>query len=158
VKEKYLMSATVWLVLTVLGFVTLRSMVYMRHATLKAIAIRFAAFAFLGAGTVGAAGWLGHAMTSVIGAVNRIGAQAGAAAIGTGAVWIAWALMAGAWILTLLPERMFGRDIPDWLSMSGLVLPALAVTIPGPFGQLIRAVTTAVGGLMVAGAHAAVGA
>lgn len=152
------MSATVWLVLTVLGFVTLRSMVYMRHATLKAIAIRFAAFAFLGAGTVGAAGWLGHAMTAVIGAVNRIGAAAGAAAIGTGAVWIVWALMAVAWILTLLPERWFGRDIPDWLSMSGLILPALAVTIPGPFGQALRAVTKAVGGLMVSGARTVVGA
>jgi hypothetical protein len=152
------MSATVWLVLTVMGFVLLRSMVYIRHATLKAIAIRVAAFAFIGAGTVGAAGWLGHAMTAAISAVNRIGGQAGAAAIGTGAVWIVWALLAGAWILTLLPESWFGRDIPDWLSMSGLVLPALAVTIPGPFGSMVRSVTTAVGGLMVAGAHAAVGA
>lgn len=152
------MSATVWLVLTATGFALLRSMAYMRHEKLRAIAVRAAAFAFIGAGTIGAAGWLGKAITALVTGANRVGGQASLSLLGTSAVWIVWAGLGIAWVLTLLPRRWFSLDIPDWLSVTGLVLPALAVSIQGPVGETLRTVTDTVGGLMVAGAQAAVGA
>jgi hypothetical protein len=143
------MGATLWLVLTVAGFGFLRAMEYTGRPLLEAIMIRAAAFSFAGAGTVGASGWLGAAVTSTVRWLNDVGSSAGAAAIGTGAVWVIWAVMSIAWVLTLLPDSWFAADIPDALSIAGLVLPALAASIPGPLGDLLREAIGGAGRLMI---------
>jgi hypothetical protein len=150
------MGATLWLVLTVAGFGLLRAMEYVAHPTLEAVIIRAAAFSFAGAGTIGAAGWLGDAVTSVVTWANDAGAEAGAAALGTGAVWVIWAVFSIAWVLTLLPDEWFGARIPDSLSVAGLVLPALAASIPGPLGDILREIISGAGNLMVSLARGAV--
>jgi hypothetical protein len=151
------MGATLWLLLTVAGFGFLWAMEYVGHPLIDAVLVRAAAFSFAGAGTIGAAGWLGHAATALVQGVNQAGARAGAAAIGTGAVWVIWAVLSIAWVLTLLPETWFAARIPDSLSVAGLLLPALASSIPGPLGDLLRHVITGAGKLMVALVSQAVG-
>jgi hypothetical protein len=138
-----------WLVLAVTGFGLMRATERVGHPLIAAMLVRASAFSFVGAGLIGASGWLGDLMASAVGAVNSAGAQAGAAALGTGAVWVVWLLASAAWVLTLLPESWFAGEIPDWLSMSGLVLPALAASIPGRLGDLLSAVITGAGNLMV---------
>jgi hypothetical protein len=150
-------GATLWLVLTVAGFGLLRAMDHTTHAFLDAVLLRTAAFSFVGAGLVGASGWLGSAASSMVGWMNSAGAQAGAAALGTGAVWVIWAALTISWILTILPETWFAARIPDWLSISGLLLPSLAASIPGPLGELLRQATDSAGTLMIHLASAAVG-
>lgn len=143
------MEATLWLILTVAGFGLLRAMAYVGHPLLDAVMVRAAAFSFAGAGTIGASGWLGDAAAAVVSWANSAGSQAGAAALGTGAVWVVWALLSIAWLLTLLPESWFGAEIPDSLSIAGLLLPALAASIPGTLGDLLRQVINGAGELMV---------
>ena len=156
-EEAALMGATLWLVLTVAGFGLLRAMDHVGHHLLEAVMVRAAAFSFAGAGTIGAAGWLGHVTESAVRQVNVVGADAGAAAIGTGAVWVIWAVLSIAWVLTILPESWFTAPIPDSLSIAGLVLPSLAASIPGPLGDLLREIITGAGRLMIGLVSQAVG-
>ena len=151
------MGATLWLVLAVAGFGLLRAMDHVQHPLLDAVMVRAAAFSFAGAGLIGASGWLGDVTASVISAVNAAGERAGSAAIGTGAVWVIWLIASVAWVLTILPQSWFGAEIPDWLSMFGLVLPSLAASIPGPLGEALRSVITGAGQLMIEVARQAVG-
>lgn len=152
------MPATLWVLLTVAGFALLTVMSYIKQATLRAIAVRGAAFSFVGAGTIGAAGLIGALTANVIAWVNGVGTDLGRDALGTGALWIVWLFLSIAWLLTMLPESWFGRDIPDWLSVSGLFLPALCVSIPGPVGEFFRAVFDAIGEFMVTAARNLIGA
>jgi len=150
-------GATLWMVLTVAGFGLLRAMDYTTHPLLDALLVRAAAFSFVGAGLIGASGWLGTTIAATVSWANGVGASVGSAAFGTGAVWIAWLVMAVAWVLTILPETWFDAPIPDWLSVAGLVLPALAASIPGPLGQGLRSAISAAGHVMITGASRAVG-
>lgn len=152
------MGPTLWLVLTVAGFGLLRAMDHVMHPMLDAVMVRAAAFSFAGAGAIGASGWLGEFVTAAVSGVNQAGAKAGAAAIGTGAIWVLWAVLSIAWILTLLPETWFAARIPDSLSVAGLVLPALAASIPGPLGGILREAIHGAGNLMLSLARQAVGA
>jgi hypothetical protein len=138
-----------WLVLTVAGFGLLRAMDYVNRPLIAALLVRAAAFSFAGAGVIGASGWIGQVMASIVTWVNNAGENAGTAALGTGAVWVIWLLASVAWVLTILPESWFAAEIPDWLSVSGLVLPSLAAAIPGPAGEALRAVITGAGTLMI---------
>lgn len=152
------MSATVWLVLVTIGFGLLRYVTpHTGHDLLKAILARVAACAFIGAGLIGGAGWLGGALHTAVGWVNAQGGSAMAATIGTGAIWVIWAALSIVWVLSFLPDDWFAKDMPDWLSVSGLVLPALAVSIPGPMGSFFQTLNQTLGGLMIHFANAAIG-
>src|SRR4051812_38151289 len=128
-------EATIWLVLVVAGFGLLRALDYVHHEWLAAAMVRVAALSFVGAGVIGARGWVGNFLTGAVHLVNTTGARVGAVALGTGAVWVLWLVLTAAWVLTLLPDRWFGAGIPDWLSISGVVLPGLAASIPGHVGD-----------------------
>lgn len=151
------MNATLWVLLVVAGFGGLWCVDKAKGGLLKALLVRAAAFSFAGAGMIGASGWIGTAITKVIAAVNEAAAEAGMVALGTAAVWIAWLVLGLAWILTILPESWFGAEMPDWLSVTGLVLPALAVSIPGPIGNAIQGIIHGAGQLMISLIGGAVG-
>lgn len=143
------MAGTLWLLLLCAGVALMWVMRWTANATLDAILIRAAASAFMGAGTVGAAGWIGDWLRIGVGMVNDIGQQAGAAALGTGAVWVIWLGLNGMWVLTMLPERVFKLEIPDWLAFCGLILPAVSGSIPGPIGEALRGVNDFAANLMI---------
>lgn len=151
------MEATIWLVLVVAGFALLRALDYVHHEWLAAAMLRLAALSFVGAGVIGARGWIGGFITTTVDFVNTTAARFGAAAIGTGAVWVVWLVLSIAWVLTLLPDRWFDAVIPDWLSVSGVVLPALAASIPGHAGDALRGLINTVGGAMVTFVRQALG-
>lgn len=151
------MEATIWLVLVVAGFGLLRGLDYVHHEWLAAAMLRLAALNFVGAGVIGARGWLGGFITGAVHWVNATGTSLGAAAIGTGAVWVLWLVLSVAWFLTLLPDRWFDAAIPDWLSVGGVFLPGLAASIPGHAGDLLRQLIHTLGGAMVTFARQALG-
>ena len=107
---------------------------------------------------MGANGWLGNSLKWAVAQVNAISGAAGTAGLGTAAVWIAWAALSIMWVLTLVPERWFGKSIPDWLSVGGIVLPGLAASIPGPLGAALNQAMHVAGGLMIAFVKYLVGA
>lgn len=151
------MTATLWVLLVVAGFGGLWCVDKAKGGLLKALLVRAAAFSFAGAGMLGASGWIGTAIDKIVTAVNEAAVEAGTIAIGTGAVWIAWLVLGLAWILTVLPESWFGAEMPDWLSVSGLVLPGLAAAIPGPVGNAIEGIIYGAGQLMISLLGGAVG-
>lgn len=143
------MTGTLWLLLVASGVGLMWVMRYTRHPMVDAVLVRASAFSFAGAGIVGAGGWIGDLLGGLVEGVNSLGGQLGIAAVGSAAVWIIWAGLSLMWILTLLPESWFGRSIPDWLAISGVVLPAMASSIPGAFGDAMSRVITACGELMI---------
>jgi hypothetical protein len=151
------MTGTLWLLLVAAGVGLMWAMRYTQHAMLDAVLVRASAFSYAGAGVIGAGGWIGRMLAGLVDGVNSAAASLGVAALGTAAVWVVWAGLSLAWVLTLLPEQWFGRDIPDWLAISGVVLPALAASIPGPLGQGLHDVIEACGGLMIDGVGQAFG-
>jgi hypothetical protein len=142
-------EATLWFVLAVTGFGLLRAVGHVGHYLVAQVLVRVAAFSFVGAGLIGASGWLGQVMAQAVAGVNAAAAQAGVMALGTGAVWVVWLLASVAWVLTILPTRWFAAEIPDWLSIGGLVLPSLAASIPGRLGEVLNGLITAAGTLRV---------
>lgn len=151
------MRGTTWVVLVVTGVMCMWAMRYTQRALLDAVLIRASAAAYAGAGVVGASGWLGGLIAGVTGWVTATGQSLGAAALGSAAVWVVWLVLSLMWVATMLPERVFHRSIPDWLAFSGLVLPGLAASIPGPLGHGLHQVITTVGTAMVTGAGRALG-
>jgi len=143
------MTGTLWVLLVATGLGLMWAMRWTRSPMLDAALIRAAAFSYAGAGVIGAQGWIGQSLRWMVESVNRVGAQAGSAGVGTAAVWVVWAGLAIMWVLTLLPERWFSKPIPDWLAISGVMLPGMAASIPGPLGAGLSRVITAAGGLMV---------
>jgi hypothetical protein len=152
------MSATVWLVLTATGFGLLRALPMVGHDLLKSVLVRVAAFAFIGAGVIGASGWIGSWFQAAVGWINTQGSAAMLAAIGTGAVWVLWLGLSIIWLLAVLPHGWFAFHMPDWLSVTGLALPALAASIPGPVGDFFQTVNKDIGNLMIHAASSAIGA
>jgi hypothetical protein len=150
-------EATIWLVLVVAGFALLRALDYVHHEWLAAAMLRLAAVSFVGAGVIGARGWVGGFLAGAVHFVNATAARFGVAALGTGAVWVVWMVLTVAWVLTLLPDRWFDAVIPDWLSISGIVLPGLAASIPGHAGDLLRQLIHTLGGSMVTFVRQALG-
>jgi hypothetical protein len=152
------MQATLWVLLSTLGFYLLWLMGDIKKPFLLAMAIRTSAFSFVGAGSIGAAGWFGTATAAVVAWANSVGAEFGAESFGSGAVWVVWLFASITWVLTILPESWFGRQIPDGLSVSGWFLPSLCVSIPGPVGDLFQNLFNLVGDVMVTGARHLIGA
>jgi hypothetical protein len=152
------MQATLWVLLTAIGFVVIAFMDRIPQAFLRAVAIRGAAISFVGAGTIGASGWIGSAAAGVLAWANGVGNDFGKEAFGTAALWIVWLVLSAAWVLTMLPESWFKGDIPDGLSVSGLFLPALSVTIPGPVGDFFQRMFEGLGHFAVSSVQRIIGA
>jgi hypothetical protein len=153
------MAGTVWVFLVAAGLAFLWLVGRIDHPLGKAVAVRAAHLSLLGAGTVGAAGWLGSWTKAALGWIVRAVGASGSAVVGTTAVvGIAALGLCIAWVLGMLPSWWIRFDPPDWLAWAGLVLPALAVQIPGPIGDLVHTVITGAGSVVVALGRTAVGA
>lgn len=139
-KGQVMAESTTWVVLTAAGFLFLYLMTLTSKALFDAILVRLAAFSFVGAGFIGASGWLGGFIDGLVTTTNSTGNEVARNAVGASIVWVAAAGLAIAWIVGILPESWFSGAIPDWLSMSGLILPAFMVSIPGPAGDFLTTV------------------
>jgi hypothetical protein len=137
-----------WTLLAALGFWILRTMPRAKHRTVKALLVRAAAVLFLTAGAIGAGGWIGESLTWLVGF---------AGAIGGGLAWVLWLIGALSWLAGMVPEKWFRGDVPDWLSMSGLVLPSLLAAVPGPVGDAMTRAMTGVSDLVGNGMSSAFG-
>ncbi|MGL5830484.1 MAG: hypothetical protein ACRC0L_13095 [Angustibacter sp.] len=131
-----------WALMVAVAMGLMWVMRYTEQDWLDAVLIRLAASAFVGAGLIGASGWLGEVMTSGTDWVMKTGDSLGSQAFGTAVVWIVTAGLMIAWILSMLPEQWIKFDPPDWLVISGLFIPSLQVSVPGLLGQVLRNVTT----------------
>ncbi len=131
-----------WILMTAVAMGFMWVMRYTEEDWMDAILIRLAAASFVGAGLIGAAGWLGEVMTSGIAWVMKTGDSLGSQAFGTGVVWIVTAGLMIAWILSMVPEKWIRFNPPDWLVISGLFIPSLQVSVPGLLGRGLRIVTT----------------
>ena len=150
------MAAAAWIVYAGLGFGALYLMKY-TGSMLDALLVRVAACLFAAAGTIGATGWIGNLIHSFTTTVDSTGNQVTRSAVGSAVMWLVWFLLGLLWILCILPERWFKRSIPDWLSVSGLVLPAGLATVPGPAGVALLSILTFAGNLVMAPARALFG-
>jgi hypothetical protein len=115
-----------WTLLAALGFWILRNLPRAKHKTIKAVLVRTAALLFLAAGTISAGGFVGEALAKLVELTG---------AIGGGIAWVLWLIGALSWIAGMVPEKWFRGDVPDWLSVSGLALPPLLASVPGPVGD-----------------------
>jgi hypothetical protein len=128
-----------WTLLAAIGFWILRTMPRTKHKTVKAVLVRTAAVLFLTAGAIGAGGWIEEAFTWLVELAGDIGG---------GVAWVLWLIGALSWLAGMVPEKWFRGDVPDWLSMSGLLLPALLTSVPGPVGDAMTRAMTGVSDLV----------
>lgn len=137
-----------WFLMCVVGF---GCMFAMRFTSQKVdfVLRRLAACAFAGAGTVGAVGWLGNWMNTIVHWVVSTADHMGSAALGTSVAWIAAAFLGFAWVGAIVPDKLFHFRFPDWLTYSGLLLPALLAAVPGTLGNLLGGVVNWAGSGMV---------
>ena len=120
------MPTVAWTLLFGLGLWTLRSMPRAKHKTIKAVMVRLAAVLFLVAGTITAGGIIGSLFRQFVHLTGQVGA---------GIIWVLWLIGALSWLAGMVPEKWFRGDVPDWLSMSGLILPSLLASVPGAVGH-----------------------
>lgn len=103
------------------------------------ILVRMSAAAFVGAGLIGADGWLGSAvqglMRWILTQIDKIGSWGLGGPIG----WILCAALGALWVGAMLPTRLFKLQYTAGLAISGLVLPALLKSVPGSAGNGLRA-------------------
>jgi hypothetical protein len=139
-----------WILMTAVGF---GLMFAMRFTPDKVdfVLVRLAGGAFIGAGLMGASGWIGALIDNTLGWLVRIIDQLARAAVGTTVAWIVAAGIAALWIGAMLPDRYFKYDPPDWLVIGGLVLPSLVAMIPGRAGQFFDTTITAAGQALITG-------
>ena len=127
------MPTVAWTLLAGLGYWNLRKVPKAKHKTLKALMVRLAAVLFLTAGTITAGGVIGRLLHSFVHLTGQWGA---------GLVWVLWFLGAMSWVAGMVAESWFAGDVPDWLSLSGLALPSLLASVPGPVGHGIATAMT----------------
>ncbi|MET7284202.1 hypothetical protein ABZS29_38570 [Kribbella sp. NPDC005582] len=133
-----------WFLMTAFGAA---AMFCMRFTPPKVdfILVRVAGFSFVGAGLIGAAGWVGGLINGTLGWLFRFINDLSNSALGTGVAWIVAAAIAGLWIGGMLPDKVFSYDPPDWLVIAGLIVPALVAKVPGKAGSAFDTVITAGG-------------
>lgn len=126
-----MIAGVTWTSYVIIGFFALWLMTRTAKAWLDAFLIRFASGCFLAAGFVGAdgiiGGWIDAATKTTEGAARSVG--------WTAILGLAVLLLAVFLILTWLPETWFKGQIPDQLSLAGLLLPGLMRITPGPLGN-----------------------
>lgn len=126
-----MIAGVTWTSYVIIGFFALWLMTRTAKAWLDAFLIRFASGCFLAAGFVGAdgiiGGWIDAGTRTTEGAARSVG--------WTAVLGLAVLLLAVFLILTWLPETWFKGQIPDALSVTGLLLPGLMRIAPGPLGN-----------------------
>lgn len=150
-------SATTWVLYTGIAFLSL----YLMRFTgdfLDAILVRVAAILFMAAGIIGAHGWFGDALNSVFNTVNTTGGEIARSTTGSAIMYFVWFALGVLWIMCILPERWFSKAVPDWLSVSGLILPAGIATVPGPAGVALGGIILSLANLVTAPVRALFGA
>lgn len=138
-----------WILMTVFGFAMMFAMRYTAD-WLDFILVRLAGFAFIGAGLIGAEGWVGDIINGTIGWLFRTLNSLTDSAFGTSVAWILAAAITFLWIGGMLPGKVFDYDPPDWLVICGLIVPALGAMIPGKAGNAANMLIT-MGGEQVNG-------
>jgi hypothetical protein len=139
-----------WILMSAVGFA---AMFCMRFTPPKIdfILVRIAGFSFVGAGLIGAAGWVGGLINGTLGWLFRFINDLSNAAVGTAVAWIIAAAISGLWIGAMLPDKMFSYDPPDWLVIGGLVVPSLVAMVPGRAGSAFDTLITAAGQALIKG-------
>lgn len=133
-------GATLWAALTAVGVTLLVIKEFVGFDIAKAILWRVAALFLAAAGTVGAVGWLGRWSRDTITWGVHLGQNASKDAVGAAAlIGIVIGLVTLVWLAAvLIPNNWFAVKLNDVASLFGLILPSLAVTIPGPVGEWLR--------------------
>jgi len=135
-------QGTIALLMICVGAALVIAVPRLGSAMAKAIAVRLAAIAFLGAGLNLTGGWIGDGARWIVDTATDLGNQATGAAFGTAAIWVLWAGVVVVWIAGMVPEKWFRFEIPDWLSASGVLLPLVPASIPGSFGETETRIVT----------------
>jgi hypothetical protein len=130
-----------WFLLVVAGLGLLAAQKFL-PPRIDFVLVRLAGGAFMGAGLIGANGWLGQAMDWAVQTMIDITDRVGAAALGEAVAWVVAAGLGLMWVGAMLPDKLCKYDPPNWLIWSGLVAPALLATVPGAIGDVLREVTT----------------
>ena len=112
------------------------------------VLVRVAGFWFVASGLIGTAGWVGALIDGTFGWFFRTLNDVSGSALGTSIGWIVAAAFAGLWIGGMLPDKVFRFDPPDWMVISGLVVPSLVAMVPGKAGHAFDTVLTAGGHAM----------
>lgn len=130
-----------WILMTAFGFFVMWCMRFTPDK-IDFILVRIAGFSFVGAGLVGAAGWIGALIDSTLGWAVRGINTLSHGAFGTGIAWILAAAVAAVWIGGMLPDNAFSYDPPDSLVIGGLLVPSLVAMVPGRAGEAMDTVIT----------------
>lgn len=131
-------SGALWFALVVIGLLMLRAVPLLGWATGKALTLRAAMLVFITAGFIGPMGWVGDALEWLVTNVNGWGGDLTRAAVGSSVMGIVWFALCVIWVAGFLPTKLIRFDPPDWLAVIGLILPALADSIPGGVGGLFQ--------------------
>ena len=145
---KVMAQATLGLVLLVAAGLLIVAVPRISNSTGKAVAVRLAAIGFVGAGINLTAGWVGSAAGWLTTTANDIGSTMISAGFGSSAVWVLWMALAIVWVAGMVPETWFAFQIPDWLSFSGVLLPALTAGLPGSLGHGLHRLIITLGSTM----------
>lgn len=141
------MSTASWVAYVALGAMCMWLMRYTASPVIDGILVRIAAVLFIGAGLVGADGWVGGALAWVVDAITGVAESMGSALVGASLVWVVALFLGVMWLMAMIPGKQSKFDAPDWLIVGGLVLPALLASVPGPAGEGLRTVMSAGGQL-----------
>lgn len=141
------MGAVSWVMYVALGGLCMWAMRWTANKALDGVLVRVAAILFVGAGLVGAHGWIGSALTWVTAAITNVAGLMGHAVVGASLVAILALVLSVMWVAAMIPGKQFKWDAPDWLIIGGLILPSLMASIPGPMGEGLRTVVTTGGQL-----------
>lgn len=102
--------------------------------------VRLAGACYVGGGLMGVQGWLGDALTTVLGWVMSMADSLGEDAVGVGLAAVLAIAVGVMWVGAMVPDELFDNDLPDWMVRFGLVLPSVLASAPGPVGEWLRTV------------------
>ena len=142
------MNSGTWIALVLFGGFCMVIVYMVTKSWLQAILVRTHALLFLAAGLIGPfiGGWPGGLTRWAIRSINNLGGDMSSRAFDTPIVpGLITICLSAFLVLTFLPESWFKRSIPDPLSLSGLLLPGLLVSAPGPIGAAFRSLFEIVG-------------
>lgn len=143
------MGAVSWFLMIAVGLALMWAQTRTRYDVVDQILVRMAGGAFMGAGTVGFDGWIGNMISTVLGWITSLADSLGAPWLGNTVVWIGVLGVALLWVAAMLPDNIFEKDAPDWLLYSGVILPSMMGSVPGPLGNGLTQVFQWAGDVMV---------
>lgn len=129
-----------WILLLVVGGFFMWLITWSENDWLDAFAVRAAGCSFVGAGTVGADGFIGRLVTGTVDWVMSTTNDLSAAALGATVVGIIGALLGAVWLVAMAPSKLFRYNAPDWLLISGFFFPSLLIQVGGVVGDVLRSI------------------